>query len=171
MRRTILITLLGLALVPAETGAVEDRFVQGTTVITTKGAVAQPYQSWVYRAKVPTPLGTVTISHARCPGVVAWACAELHTSTLFMPKHSGHRILMHELGHIFDHQQTAEVRWRFLNIMGYEPSWWQGSPPAGELFADAYAECARGGRSYETIYGYEPSRRQHRAVCRLIRSL
>ena len=57
--------------------------------------------------------------------------------------------------------------------------WFQGEHPPSELFAEAYAICARFGARRpankrlgwtHSVYGYRPTRGQHSAVCRLIRA-
>ena len=57
------------------------------------------------------------------------------------------------------------------------PGWYRGAISPSEMFAEAYALCARFGVRRPaarklgftgSVYGYRPSRRQHRVVCRLI---
>jgi hypothetical protein len=106
----------------------------------------------------------------------------------------------HELGHIFDVRVlTDRDRQLFARLVGYsrgDAAIWDrytGSKCArhacpGERFADAYANCAidgvpgvhrirsgrfrgRTGWDWQSPYGYDPSKRRHRRVCREINRL
>ncbi len=90
--------------------------------------------------------------------------------------------LLHELGHRFDFlRMTPDARRAFQRTMHIGGGWDQlraddllvelTSPQ--EQFAEAYGLCARFQVIRRTrriaIYGYAPTPRQHRRVCRLIR--
>jgi hypothetical protein len=87
-------------------------------------------------------------------------------------------VLYHELGHVFDLQVLSRSARRvFRRILRVRHGWFRGSVAPAELFADAYASCARFGRWHSggslanptrSVYGYRPTLRQHRAVCALI---
>lgn len=88
-------------------------------------------------------------------------------------------VIYHEIGHSFD-LLVLRTRHRraFKRIAGLRrPGWFSGRVAPSELFAEAYALCARFGMRRPaaarlgytgSVYGYRPSRRRHSAVCRLI---
>jgi len=170
---TLLVTfLLTLLCVSAEASA-------ATTVVTPDGKAAQPYQSWVDRAPVPTPAGTVTLAFAGCPGGPAWAsgCADEATRTIYLGDGAqDYRGFFHELGHIFDATTLSDdERQSFQSIMRRPGAWVAdaSSSPPDEWFAEGYSLCARHRRIARTYvagnYDYAPTPRQHAAVCALIR--
>ena len=152
---------------------------RATTLVLPDGTAApQPYQSWVDRALVPTPPGTVTLHLAPCPyhwdgGV---ACADPANHALYLgPGGRGREIFLHELGHVFDAEvMTAAARSRFAAALGLRGAWSDESLTSAplEMFADAYSLCARF-RTIRTVYyapnGYAPGPREHRRACALIR--
>jgi hypothetical protein len=82
---------------------------------------------------------------------------------------------MHELGHVFDYQrgETANFRFRFAALLRDRRAWRSdGGNSLHEQFAEAYAFCATGVHPADAGsygYGYNPSRRVHRLICRAIR--
>lgn len=178
--------MVAIAACGPATPASADRLRQTTLLTLTDGTLApQPYQGWVNRAKVPTPLPGVTLSLSSCGEAVACADPDQHRISVGPGRRWDMRVeLLHELGHIFDAGMRDSARSRFTEIMRLEPlawaeepagtgSWKDGSPQ--EQFAQGYALCALAGPrdpdnvpEWDFVYGYEPSRRQHRAVCRLI---
>ncbi|MEA2375934.1 MAG: hypothetical protein QOD53_2397 [Thermoleophilaceae bacterium] len=158
---------------------------RATTVVTPDGATAQPYQRWVDRAKVPTPPGTFMLGRGDCPyegypsGI---SCSYLAERTIFLSEAGRNRwTLLHELGHEFDYWVApAWMRDAFLNVIGYPRGGpWAGPPGAPvwettprELFAEGYSACAMRRtirRRWDGNYGYSPTPRQHRLVCKLLR--
>jgi hypothetical protein len=148
---------------------------------------AWPYQRWVNRALVPSVAGPVIVSADLTPCEGAKACA-LNREIHLWP-HSGayiqRTIFEHEEGHLFDEERmTDEARAEFEAILGLTEEEWrperkvtdsEGGPPF-ELFAQAYALCALVANrdevvEWENAYGYWPTRPQHKAICRLIRSV
>lgn len=126
------------------------------------------------RSFVATPLTVVTLRLEPCPGTwaegIAAGCAVLTSApmAIYMNTAPGFvptpRVLMHELGHVFDFLYlTNRDRERFRALMGRPPlGWWEplrpfdptvptigidgtmGEPSAaGEWFADVYQVCAR----------------------------
>lgn len=79
--------------------------------------------------------------------------------------------LYHELGHRFAAEQPRVVR-GFRRLTGMQR---RSAYLIGERFADAYADCAfdamPGSWRFIDGYGYEPTRREHRKACALIRNL
>lgn len=68
----------------------------------------------------------------------------------------------HELGHVYDWAHlTRPSRAAWSTIFG--------RPFDPELFAEGYARCENHTPTgFASAYGYDPSRREHRALCRLI---
>jgi hypothetical protein len=83
--------------------------------------------------------------------------------------------LSHEIGHVFDATVMQDSqRAAFEHIFGLDGyGWWdvfnQGGASPGEWFAEGYGRCDRHTPIGPTSgYVYDPTRAQHRAVCRLI---
>lgn len=84
-------------------------------------------------------------------------------------------VLAHEIGHAVDYEllDTGErTRFRTLIHRPHMPWFFADRPGgAGELFADAYANCRRRrdpSHGWRTYYGYAPSAHVHRRVCGFI---
>jgi hypothetical protein len=93
---------------------------------------------------------------------------------------------MHELGHAFDATRMDDgERARFGTLVDHPDEFWsstytdeqgrliQSPDSLAEIFADAYANCrlrrvVAPGHLWEAGYGYFPTARQHRQVCKLI---
>jgi hypothetical protein len=76
---------------------------------------------------------------------------------------------MHELGHAFDATRMDDGE-RYTDEQGRLI---QSPDSLAEIFADAYANCrlrrvVAPGHLWEAGYGYFPTARQHRQVCKLI---
>jgi hypothetical protein len=149
-------------------------------VRTPDGRVAQPFQRWADRAKVPTAATTVVVHQEPCPGAAGSACYtadNIYESGVNVPL-VGRFIFLHELGHAYDaHVLSAADRARFQRIMRLGGAW--GAPSAGgapsEQFADAYAHCALWHHPRNFIFagrylGYAPTPKQYRRVCAFIHS-
>jgi hypothetical protein len=84
-------------------------------------------------------------------------------------------VLLHELGHVYDltvlSNRDRSAFKRIMRMPGRR--WWSGKRPVAEWFAEAYSWCARYARIVSVeryaIYDYDPSSRQHRASCSLIK--
>jgi hypothetical protein len=145
--------------------------------------------------KVPLPPGDVTITRAECPAFPGEraTCAYMDTGAIYMAELDRFS-LAHELGHVFDARVLTEPeRARLARLLGMDGAPWENgtgehctvdAPCPSELFADAYATCAtrgddirprrtrRGALVFTEVnaYGYRPTPRQHRRVCRAIRT-
>jgi hypothetical protein len=149
-----------------------------TTLVTSDGQVRpQPYQSWVDKANVPTPAGTVTLHLAPCPAGPSWAagCAIPSQRAIYLGPDARDRArFLHEIGHIFDgHVMKDSLRNRFRSVIGRVDAWEsdQADPPE-EQFAEAYSVCARFPtlrQMYFGMYAYSPTATQHRRACSVIR--
>ena len=79
------------------------------------------------------------------------------------------KTLEHEKGHLYDwfvlkNKQRSDFRDIFGKLEGRR---WRNLP--SEWFAEGYARCAiHMPTGKETAYGYDPTRRQHKEVCKLI---
>jgi hypothetical protein len=138
------------------------------------------WQSWADASLVPTVRGNVTVRLTGCPGVinVAGCVFSAQPRTIYLKQGLEHPrgVLLHELGHVYDLTvMNDQDRSRFRRIMRRpRASWWRGTRPLAEWFAEAYAWCAR----YRTvvslkkyaIYRYDPSPSQHRRACAIIRT-
>jgi hypothetical protein len=138
---------------------------------------------WLHQSRMPLVGGRVQLIIGACPGVPRFAgCVFTRRPRriyLRRDARSPKSVLYHELGHTFDltllrHRDRRALR-RILHLG--RRGWFAGSPAPSELFAEAYALCARFGRERpparrlgwtRSIYGYRPSRKQHRAVCDLV---
>jgi len=135
---------------------------------------------WIDRSKVPVPAGRIQIRRMPCPldGSLAGCVYTRRPRVVYIRPglHEPRRILLHELGHVFDLTVlNMRERTRFKRIIGIRRSgWFQGALPPAEWFGDGYAMCAvrlrLHRRAHPTPYGYAPSPRAHALVCRLIRS-
>lgn len=133
------------------------------------------FHRWLHKARAPLVHGRVQLAFGACPRHSAFNACVFgdRPRRIYMKRRlpGARRILYHELGHVFDLTALDDRERRsFKRIMHLgRLRWFGGVSPAGERFADGYSLCALGHRlSRATIYGYRPSRRQQRAVCRLI---
>jgi hypothetical protein len=137
-------------------------------------------------ARVPTVPGGVRLILGPCPGMVEPACAIPGTIWLDIAGATGHGMgselrymLFHELGHQADYRVLADAdREAFLGLTGDRRPWRSDAPSPHERFAEAYAMCAapelfpvdRATDRRDGAYGFRPTRRQYRKVCRLVRN-
>jgi hypothetical protein len=185
LKRVIRATLAGAlaAVVFIATPAHADTLRQRTLLVLDNEYAPQPYQRWVDRASVATPLASVRLHLTRCADAAACASPEEQAIWVDPSERRWDRrvMLLHELGHLYDAVMPEWKRARFQVIMGLTGSW-EGAPASGwgpgppiEQFAQGYALCALAGarrdriREWDSVYGYWPSRSQHRRVCALLR--
>jgi hypothetical protein len=136
----------------------------------------QPYQGWVDSSLVPTPPGEVTLHLDGCPGQPELdACSPVDGSLIALsPEWNDRRVLMHELGHVFDDLMPAWARVPFIRLVHRRGAWApaRSANPPDEQFAEAYALCATRPflrtRHYAG-YGYAPTPARHERVCAFIR--
>lgn len=125
------------------------------------------------------------VHHADCPVspdptvIHAAACADDATGEVWIGAGRVDPFLLwHEMGHLFDAQRMTPL-WRdwFTRVLRHPGPWLSsradGSATPGELFADAYAACALGFKlgprhTWETGYGYYPTRYRYRQFCRAL---
>lgn len=135
---------------------------------------------------VPLPRGSITVIHADCPDVDALGC--LWDETTIYVSIPDRYVLEHERAHIFDlrnlddgernaiSRKLHKMHMPWCDLEAYEAqpeSTPENSPPC-EDFADAYANCRLRTMPFTeqwvgSFYGYDPSPRQHRRMCALIR--
>jgi hypothetical protein len=158
-------------------------YARTTTLVDGDGrAVHGSFARWIRAARAPLAGGRIQLVRGACPGapqfvacVQTWRPRRIYMSRSARP---ARMVLYHELGHVFDLQVLSRsARRDFRRILHLRRAWFRGSVPPAELFADAYARCARFGRRHSggrlanptrSVYGYNPTLRQHRAVCVLI---
>lgn len=159
----------------------------GTTLVLADGTERpQPWQTWADRARVPTPPLRVLLRFDPCPAAGV-SCAYQDPPTIHLSAHGrrARRVLLHELGHVFDYTRlTDSDRGTFLAIMRDERPWRAPPNSPHEQFAVAYSACAmwpwferrKWRRRWYLVryriegYAYEPTFFQHRKVCALIRT-
>jgi hypothetical protein len=134
----------------------------------------EPYQTWVDRARVPTPAELIELRLERCPAVAhALACTSSADDRIYMTGEARREELLHELGHRFDYRMPDWARDGFRKVMRDRRAWRSAPNSPHERFADAYAICARSPKrlpaSYSSAFGSDPSSSQHRRVCSLAR--
>ena len=143
------------------------------------------------RADVPLP-ARFTVIVGNCPdepasGIAASGCAYPDgNGTIYVGQAASPFTLWREIGHEFDYQMlTAGDRRWLMRAMHLHGETWDGetvdddglsASPAVDVFADAYADCQlelnpAHRYTWETAYGYEPTPRRHRAICRAMRRI
>jgi len=137
------------------------------------------WQGWADRALVPTVVGRVRVRLQRCPArpAAAGCVYTRRPRTVFLrPRLRDPRgVLLHELGHVYDLTvMNNRDRGVFRRLMKRRAArWWKGARPLAEQFAEAYSWCARYARIVSiarySSYGYRPSARQHKQICKLVR--
>jgi hypothetical protein len=137
------------------------------------------WQSFANASLMPTVRGGVVVLRRRCPALpfAAGCVYTRHPRRIYVrPGVDDPRgVLLHELGHVYDLTVlNNRDRGRFRAIVhAKRRKWWRGSPPLAEQFAEAYSWCARYKRIVSIAryasYHYDPSPKQHRAICTLIR--
>ncbi len=139
---------------------------------------------WLSQSKMPLFGGRLRLLFRPCPARPQYSgCVYTHRPRRVYINPSARNpraVVYHELGHSFDLVMLRTRHRRALKrVMGLRrPGWFHGGRvSASELFAEAYALCARFGVRRPSaarlgytgsVYGYRPSRRRHRSVCRLI---
>jgi hypothetical protein len=138
---------------------------------------------WLRASQMPVVGGRIRIIFGSCPSRPEFAgCVHTHrprTVYLRPDAQSPSGVLYHELGHSFDllvlrHAQRRTFK-RIMRLAGR--GWFTGAGAPAELFAEGYALCSRFGirrpaadklNFTKSVYGYRPTRRQHRSICKLI---
>lgn len=130
------------------------------------------YQTWIDDAHMPTPAVQVSVlgSTDLCRGLDA--CTR--PGYVYLGPGATRDEVLHEMGHQFDYTiMTDAARAAFMKIMRLHGLWRSeyGNPP-NEKFAEAYRMCAKNPLAPDEHlqgYLYDPTVRQHRRVCALIR--
>lgn len=111
----------------------------------TSGRLApQPWQGWIDRSLIPIPNWPLQIRFAQCDGPTDGCFDGVDTIWVAPTVRTDHRryVFLHELGHWFDanalndHDRTV-----FMRIARSSGTAWTGD--VEEVFADAFASCAR----------------------------
>lgn len=138
---------------------------------------------WLRQSRMPLVGGRIRILSGACPGNPQFsACVfSRHPRTMYVRPggRSPKGVLYHELGHTLDLVLLRHAdRRAFKRTMGLGGrGWFTGAGPPAELFAEGYALCSRFGPRRpaaskldftRSVYGYRPTRREHRSVCALI---
>jgi hypothetical protein len=154
------------------------------SLVDAEGAtIGGKWHRWLARSRMPLVRGRVQLIFGACPGVSGFSgCVitkEPRTVYINPGARSPRAVLYHELGHSFDLTLLRSAdRERFRRILRMPGRrWFDGEAPLSELFAESYALCARFGlrkltpsrlRWTGSVYGYHPSREQHKAACRIV---
>jgi hypothetical protein len=163
------------------------------TVKRPDGAVRQKATAWAERSLGPLPReeGVILNTNPRAVRAACYgntACTSPDWPSIYLDSREGsvRAVFFHELGHRLDYTVlTPARRARFQRLVGIPATRpWRGSanPPA-ERFAEAYGLCALGREPRLPLtptslsdwingaYGYTPSVRAHRRVCRWLSAL
>lgn len=153
------------------------------TLVGPKGhAIRGKWHRWLTQSRMPLVQGRVRIVFGGCPGAAGFSgCVfSRRPRTLYIRRNARvpKGVLYHELGHTFDLTLLhPRDRKRIRRVLHVKRGWFAGSPPPAELFAEAYADCARFGLRRPTMkrlgwtvseYRYRPSRSQYRTICKVI---
>jgi hypothetical protein len=155
-----------------------------TTLVAQNGkAIHGKRAKWLRQSRMPIVHGRIRLITNGCPGrpLFSGCVFSRRPRTLYLrpgalnPK----SVIYHELGHTFDltllRRRDRAAFKRAMHLKGR--GWFSGTGPPAELFAEAYALCSRFGVKRppvsklgwtRSVYGYRPTRSQHRAACRLI---
>ena len=138
---------------------------------------------WLRQSRMPIVHGRIRLITSGCPGrpLFSGCVFSRRPRTLYMRRGAVNpkSVIYHEVGHSFDltlfrHRDRTAFK-RALHLKGR--GWFSGTGPPAELFAEAYALCSRFGVKRppasklgwtKSVYGYRPTRRQHRVACSLV---
>ena len=184
-RRITLLTIAALAAVGSVAPA-EARRVGPKPALVDQGGqrLSGAPARWLRQSRMPLFRGTLRLIFAACPGRPRFSgCVYVRRPRRIYVAPAARNpraVAYHEMGHSFDVLvMRARDRRAFKRLAGlHRRGWYTGSPVApSELFAEAYALCARFGPRRpaasrlgytRSTYGYRPSRRRHRAACLMI---
>ena len=164
------------------------------TLVNPDGSVAQPYQGWLERSRMPVPAVTHLVLRTDATDVCgAVACTYEHGPIAIDPtwceqaQRSCRLALLHETGHQFDYSMPTWKRDVFLKIVARSGELWRSgfanSPhetfAAAYSFVSAYASAPRALRArgfdpfsddgQQIHYGFQLSRKTFGRIARLIR--
>lgn len=119
----------------------------------------------------------VRVREQECPfSSSARGCYDPNDATIYLNPSSGttSRVFLHELAHAFDQivlspDDRDEYRRLFPQTEGWPWMTADGSPAAGEWFAESHSRCAADRvnppSDGDSPYGYAPSAEEHQRVC------
>jgi hypothetical protein len=155
------------------------------TLIGPKGnEIRGKWHRWLKQSRMPLVPGRIRLIFGPCPGVPTFSGCVFtrRPRRLYIRRdaRSLKAVLYHELGHTFDLVLLRRRDRLVFRRIVHTPKrgWFEGAQPPSEMFAEAYALCARFGPKRpaanllgwtHSVYGYQPTRRQHAAVCKLVR--
>ena len=146
-------------------------------------AIQGKRHTWLHQARAPLVNGRIRLISASCPGQPRFAGCVFTRRPRTLWIRPGARneksVIYHERGHAFDLTLLRHRdRRAFKRALGIDRAgWFNGDVAPSELFAEAYALCGRFGMRRpptselgwtRSVYGYRPSRTQHRTVCGLV---
>ena len=162
------------------------------TVTRPNGNVRPTVTRWVSRSLEPLPheVGVVLNTNRTDVSDACYgngACTSPDWTAIYLDTRDGdvRATFFHEFGHRFDYTRLTDGnRVRFRELAGIRPTRpWRGVANApAERFAEAYGMCALGAEprfpltpttlsnQINGAYGYSPTVRQHRRICRWLRS-
>lgn len=126
-----------------------------------------PFQRMALRISVET-----TIVEQSCPTTdYETSCTGPEFgSVVYIAGNANRWSVWHELGHQFDYRyMTNADRGTFLYLTRQQDRAWRSPPNSpNEQFAEAFMACVHSAqyRMRDTGYGYQPTPRQHRHICR-----
>jgi len=180
----LLVSAVAAAILLAAPAPVQGRVGPKPTLVDQRGKrVSGAPARWLRQSRMPLFRGRLKLVRAACPARPQFSGCVYTRRPRRVYVSPGARnpraVAYHEMGHSFDLVvMRTRHRRAFKRTMGLRRSgWYQGAISPSEMFAEAYALCARFGVARPaakklgytgSVYGYRPSRRQHRVVCRLI---
>jgi hypothetical protein len=184
--RAVGVVLLALLLVLPPTASASD--VIGTATQQRVGLPISMTGPAGYQHRMPQPPQLVVHAYLN-PACDGYPCADPIGGEIWVGRHARRFDVSHEIGHVWWERVATEVdrsrATRRLGLPADAP--WYGdlasyksrAPIAGEMAADAYAACDLGyglqrrgePGTWETGYGYTPTRRKHRVMCATIRGI
>ena len=147
-----------------------------TTLVAPDGSPS-PLATVLAHAKASSPTVTLVATIGACFDGGDASCTTPSLPGIWINPHQDPldvRIdVLHEIGHRFDYLMSDHARQRFLKLTARTGRPWRDARNSPhEQFAEAWRLCATNPRRVNRSvlgYGYNPSRRTHRKVCRTIR--
>ena len=180
----LLVSAVAAAILLAAPAPVQGRVGPKPTLVDQRGKrVTGAPARWLRQSRMPLFRGRLKLVRAACPARPQFSGCVYTRRPRRVYVSPGARnpraVAYHEMGHSFDLVvMRTRHRRAFKRTVGLRrPGWYRGAISPSEMFAEAYALCARFGvrrpaarkLGYTgSVYGYRPSGRQHRVVCRLI---
>lgn len=168
LRRWALITLAAAMVAPTTAAATP------TVQSASSGQMApQPWQTWIDTSLVPVGDWPLELHYAPCPDDGGDACYgndSIWVAPSYRPGDRRYRFL-HELGHWFDEHALNDRDRQVFQRIAHSAGEWEDD--SGEVFADAFAACARWRRLEDDRTGqitlFAPGHRTYQHVCEWMR--